>query len=776
MRTQESLRLRLKLAGRVQGVGFRPFAYRLATKLGLGGWVANTPQGVVVEVEGEGETVQSFVRRLTSDAPPSAVVEVASTQTVPSEGVTVFAIRNSGEEGPTRAVVPADWATCADCLREMRDPEDRRFRYPFLTCTQCGPRFSIVTDMPYDRPATTMARFPLCAQCRTEYDAVADRRFRAETLACPNCGPQVALWDVEGVTRAVGEAALEEACRILRNGGIVAVKGLGGCQLWCDALSETAVQRLRDRKQRPHKPFAVLFPSLDALRSMCAVSEAEQALLTSPQAPIVLLRRLPGASLVDAVAPDNPYVGALLPSTPLHHLLMDRWQGPMVATSGNRSEEPIVIDEREALVRLGGIADGFLVHDRPIARPVDDSVLRVAGTTVQMVRRARGYAPTPIRLTEALPQGRSLPPILAVGGHLKNTVALTLDDRVVLSQHLGDLSTLEAYDAFRQAVQDLQRLLDVRPQKIACDLHPDYRSTRFALELARELSVTLVPVQHHHAHVAACMAEHGLTGDVFGVAWDGSGYGLDGTVWGGEFLVGGYERVCRLGHWHPFPMSGGEQSMREPRRSALAVLWETLGEAAQEWDQPQWQAWKEGREAITRLLKNGGATLRTTSTGRLFDATASLLGLCQVATFEGQAAMAVEFAAARYLETHRTGEPYTVSLLFDDGIAGAVPGWVADWRPMVQGILRDRRNGESVECVAYKFHDALADVIVRMAALAGLSRVVLTGGCFQNDLLARLARSRLERAGYSVYTHRLVPPNDGGLSLGQAMVAAFTTI
>lgn len=776
MRIEESLRLRLKLAGTVQGVGFRPFAYRLAARLGLGGWVANTPQGVVVEVEGAWETVRNFVRQLTSNAPPSAVVEVASTQTIPSEGVTAFAIRNSGEEGPTRAVVPADLATCADCLRELRDPEDRRFRYPFLTCTQCGPRFSIVTAMPYDRPATTMARFPLCAQCRTEYDAVADRRFRAETLACPTCGPQVSLWDVEGVARAAGETALEEACRILRDGGIVAVKGLGGFQLWVDALSETAVQRLRDRKQRPHKPFAVLFPSLEALKAVCTVSEAEQALLTSPQAPIVLLRRLPGASLADAVAPGNPYVGALLSSTPLHHLLMDTWQGPMVATSGNRSEEPIVTDEREALVRLGGIADGVIVHDRPIARPVDDSVLRVAGTTVQMMRRARGYAPTPIRLTEALRQGRSLPPILAVGGHLKNTVALTLDDRVVLSQHLGDLSTLEAYGAFQQAVQDLQRLLDVRPQKIACDLHPDYRSTRFALDLARELSVPLVPVQHHHAHVAACMAEHGLTGDVFGVAWDGAGYGPDGTIWGGEFLVGGYERVCRFGHWRPFCLPGGEQSLREPRRSALAILWDTLGEAAQEWDPPQWQVWKkEGREAITRLLHKGGTTLRTTSTGRLFDATASLLGLCQVATFEGQAAMAVEFAAEQYLEKE-VGEPYAVPLIRDDGMTGAVSGWVADWRPMVRGILHDVRNGESVERMAYKFHDALADVIVRMAALAGLPRVVLTGGCFQNDLLARLTCSRLDRAGHSVYTHRLVPPNDGGLSLGQAMVAAFTVV
>ncbi|MBM4125353.1 MAG: carbamoyltransferase HypF, partial [Nitrospira sp.] len=657
---------------------------------------------------------------------------------------------------------------------ELRDPGDRRFRYPFITCTQCGPRFSIVTDIPYDRPATTMDRFPLCVACRAEYEDAGNRRFRAETLACPDCGPQVVYWDVAGVVRAAGDAALEEACRTLCDGGIVAVKGLGGFQLWVDALSETAVQRLRDRKHRPHKPFAVLFPSLESLKTVCALSQAEQALLTAPEAPIVLLRRLSGVSLAEAVAPGNPCVGAMLPSTPLHHLLMDRLQRPLVATSGNRSEEPIVIDEREALVRLGGIADGLIVHDRPIARPVDDAVLRVSGGTAQIVRRARGYAPGPIRLPKTLRQGLALPPILAVGGHLKNTVALTLEDRVVLSQHLGDLSTVEAYDAFQQAVKDLQHLFDVRPRKIACDLHPDYRSTRFARDLAEAWSVPLVPVQHHHAHVASCMAEHGLTGEVFGVAWDGSGYGPDGTVWGGEFLVGGYAGVRRLGHWRPFLLPGGEQAVKDPRRSALAIAWETMGEGVRAWHQPQWRDWTDQREAVTRLLEQGVAP-RTTSVGRLFDAAASLLGLCQAATFEGQAAMALEWAAWRHQAAQGVGEGYALPLC-EEGVVGGAPSWVVDWRPMVQGMLQDLRRGESVDCLAYKFHDALADAIVQMAKIAGLPRVVLTGGCFQNDLLAGLARSRLEGAGYRVYTHRVVPANDGGLALGQAMAAAFTTV
>ena len=785
MKRTQAQRVRINLDGTVQGVGFRPFVYRLARELELAGWICNTMSGVLMEVEGDSQAVETFLRRLLVEAPPAACVEAVTQHAIPVLDETGFAIYSGAESGRCALVIPPDLAACADCLRELEDPSDRRFRYPFLTCTQCGPRYSLLTQMPYERRHTTMNGFSLCSACQIEHDTKIDRRFHAEPIACPVCGPHVQLWNDQGRETERGEEALRQAETLLCEGLILAVKGLGGFQLWVDAGSEEAIRRLRARKQRLEKPFALLFASIEAVQACCLLTSHEEALLRSPRAPIVLVRKRPEIQLADAVAPGNPYIGAMLPATALHHLLMQDLQRPMVATSGNRSEEPIVTDEWEAVVRLKGIADAFLVHDRPIARPVDDSVVRVvvAGSstttaesedkpkaTVMILRRARGYAPQAIRLKNGFSENKVPGSVLAVGGHLKNTVALLRDDQVWLSQHLGDLSTLEADVAFRQAVDDLPRLLQATPRLVACDLHPDYRSSVLARELTSALSVPLIPVQHHHAHVASCMAEHGLDGEVLGIAWDGAGYGTDRQVWGGEFLIASYRQFKRFAHLHPFRLPGGEAAMREPRRSAASVLWELMGEQMPAYRLPSWDAESDERGRFADLLRSGIASPWTTSMGRLFDAVASLTGLCHHISFEGQAAMAVEFAAERvpaYEGDFAAG--YPMDLAGPQSLGGSR---VVDWRPTVRAVLDDLHRGCSLEEIAKRFHAGLAAGIVLVAQAAGLPRVVLTGGCFQNGLLLSLARRRLEEAGFTAHSHSLVPPNDGGLSLGQAVVAA----
>ena len=528
MITGLATRAQVKIEGTVQGVGFRPFVFRLARELDLTGWIVNGTDGVMIEVEGAAEAVGRLLEQLRTSCPPGAKVERMSVRPVPAVGDSEFTIQPSCEEGTKQLAISPDLATCADCVMELLDPGDRRFRYPWTSCAQCGPRFSMVTGLPYDRSNTTMSQFLLCEACRAEYEAPENRRFHAESTACPTCGPKLALWGNDGQVLAEGVEALERTCHIIRAGGIVAVKGIGGFHVWVDATSEEAVQRLRARKRRPHKPFAVMFPSLEAVRTYCTLSPGEAERLTSPEAPIVILQRLEDISLVQGVAPGNVTVGAMLPYTPLHHLLMRDLDGPVVATSGNRSEEPIVTDEQEVRRRLADIADVFLIHDHPIARPMDDSVVRMAKSGPIVLRRARGLVPRTIRLPESIARDVE-GPVLAVGGHLKNTVALLDADRVLLSQHLGNISTLETEYAVRQAIDDLQWLLRVKPRAVACDLHPDYRSTRLAEELAGRWDVPLIRVQHHHAHVVACMAEHGVTGEVLGVAWDGSGYGTESS-------------------------------------------------------------------------------------------------------------------------------------------------------------------------------------------------------------------------------------------------------
>ncbi|MGZ8382276.1 MAG: carbamoyltransferase HypF [Nitrospira sp.] len=785
MRNALVQRLRVEVEGTVQGVGFRPFVYRLARELELTGWVQNTRNGVLIEVEGDSPAIETFLQRMRTDAPASASIEAIRTNVIPMREDVSFSIISRVESGQRTLVIPPDLATCQDCWGELFDPSDRRFRYPFITCTQCGPRYSLLTAIPYERFNTTMARFELCSACRSEYEAESDRRFHAEPIACPKCGPRLYLWDEQGHQVAGGDEALHRAVVLLEQGLVVAVKGLGGFQLWVDSKSEEAVRRLRDRKRRLEKPFAVLFPSVDAIRDYCLLSSDEEALLCSSQAPIVLARKRRDATLADAVAPSNPCLGVMLPATPLHHLLMASLQRPMVVTSGNRSEEPIVTDEREAVVRLNGIADALLVHDRPIARPVDDSVVLVVPGKIQPVdgeqkenpkadvmilRRARGYVPQASRWNDEVTDGIAKDPILAVGGHLKNTIALLTGNRVVLSQHLGDLSTLEADRAFRQAVEDLQRLLDVTPRAIACDLHPDYRSTSFALEQATTLSVPLIPVQHHHAHVASCMAEHRLDGEVLGIAWDGAGYGEDSQVWGGEFLIASYQQFRRFASLRPFRLLGGEAAMKEPSRSAAAVLWELMGEEMLGYDLPPWKMTDDHRAQLASLLRSGVASPWTTSMGRLFEAVASLTGLCHQSSFEGQAAMGVQFAAEQEAEAGGVMvEGYPMDLVPSHS---SDTRWMIDWRPMVSAILDDLRRGCQLEHIAARFHVGLAEGVVRVAQVAGFPRVVLTGGCFQNRLLLSLVRHRLESAGFTVYNHHLVPPNDGGLSLGQAVIAA----
>lgn len=765
MRNRPRQRLRVTVEGTVQGVGFRPFCHRLAGTLGLGGWVANQPGGALVEVEGPAESLEAFLARLRAEAPPAATVARVTAEPVPPLGERAFGIRLGSGRGAKAPVVPPDLAVCPDCEAERRDPAGRRHRYPFIACTQCGPRFSVIREIPYERRGTTMAAFPLCPACRAEYENPADRRFHAEAMACPACGPRAALWDGRGAVLARGDKAIRWGAGLLAEGRILAVKALGGFQLWADARSEAAVRRLRERKRRPDKPFALLFPSLESVRACAEVSPAEAALLASPAAPIVLLDRKPAAPLAEAVAPGLDRVGAMLACAPLQQLLLEGLGRPVVATSGNRAEEPIATDEREALDRLSDVADLWLVHDRPIARPLDDSVAWVTGRGPAVLRRARGYAPRAIPLPEPVAA-----PVLALGGHLKNTVALAFGDQAVLSQHLGDLSTVEARAAFERAVEDLLRFFDRRPAVIACDLHPDYASTRHARGLAEAWGLPLVPVQHHRAHVASCLAERGATGEALGLAWDGAGYGPDGAIWGGEALLVGADRCRRFAHLLPFRLPGGEQAEREPRRAALALTW-ALREGR---DLPHDRSLGDLRDGLVTMLERGVAAPIATSMGRLFDAVASLAGLCQVATYEGQAALALE-AAARRFERGGAGEGtgYDLPVRRPEDGTGSL---VLDWRPLIEEVVANARRGVPAERIAWRFHLALADAALRLAQEAGLPRVALTGGCFQNGLLTRLACGRLEAAGFLVLTHREVPPNDGGLSLGQAVVAGRRSV
>ncbi len=631
-------RLKMEIRGAVQGVGFRPFVYRLATGLGLSGWVLNDIRGVFLEVEGDLERLSAFRERLRVETPPRARIRGLDESWLDPIGYEGFQIRESEAKGIKTVLVLPDIATCQDCLAEILDPLNRRYRYPFANCTNCGPRFTIVRDLPYDRPNTTMRGFALCRECRAEYENPLDRRFHAQPTACAACGPRLAAWTGSGEVLARGDEALALAADALLRGDVLACKGLGGFHLMCDARNEAAVSRLRDRKAREDKPFALMVKDLAGARLLAEVSPAAADLLESAEAPIVLLPRLGEEAVARAVAPGRPELGLMLPATPLHHLLLRAVGFPLVATSGNLSEEPICTDELEALSRLDGMADLFLVHDRPIERHADDSVVRIAAGAPRVLRRARGYAPFPVPVAEELPV------ILAVGAHMKTAVALGLGGQVFLSQHIGDLETPEAMNAFRRVIADFLRLYEARPALVAHDLHPGYPSTRWAEEWAVENGVPSFAVQHHHAHLVSCLAENGAPGPALGVAWDGTGYGTDGTVWGGEFLRGDAGGFTRFAHLRPFRLPGGEAAVREPRRAALAVLFEILGgDALSREDLAPVRAFSpDERTLLARMLETGLNAPVTTSAGRLFDAVASLLGLSQRTRYEGQAAMALE--------------------------------------------------------------------------------------------------------------------------------------
>jgi hydrogenase maturation protein HypF len=745
-------RLRFDVRGDVQGVGFRPFAYRQAHRFALSGWVANTQAGVTIEVEGPPEAIDRFVAALQAGFPGPARIDDIERHAIPSRGGAGFSILASDAAGVRNATVLPDIAVCEACRAEVGDPGNRRYRYPFTNCTHCGPRYSIIVDLPYDRARTSMHGFVMCADCRREYDDPNDRRFHAEPNACPRCGPALALWDPAGQIIAAGDDALLAAIEAIRRGDIVAVKGIGGFHLMVDARSDAAVGRLRQRKHRDEKPFAVMFQSLAAVEAENLIEEGEADLLTSPARPIVLLRKQRHA-VAEAVAPGNPWVGAMLPYTPFHHLLLDALGFPVVATSGNRSDEPMVTDEAEVVSRLSGIADLFLVHDRPIIRPVDDSVARIVASRPMLIRRARGYAPSPV----AAP---AEPGILALGGHLKTTIALTTGAGIVLGPHIGDLDTVEARQAFDRAVADLTRLHDSSPRRIACDLHPDYHSSR----IAGRLGAPVVGVQHHLAHVAACMAEHRLSPPLLGVTWDGTGYGVDGTVWGGEFLRvtdGGWERVA---HLRPFPLPGGEAAVREPRRSAVGLLHAVFGEAALTRAElaPVAAFSEQERRSLVAMIAQGINTPITTSAGRLFDAVAAILGLSQRTKYEGQSAAKLEWVVGN----STVGKPYRFRI-----VAGAGP-LIVDWQPVLIAILADLAAGVPPARIAAAFHDSLALAIAEVAVRIGETTVALTGGCFQNRRLTEAAIAALKAGGLTPVWPERVPPNDGGLALGQAFWAA----
>jgi hydrogenase maturation protein HypF len=775
-------RLRVEIDGAVQGVGYRPHVFRLATDEGLSGWVLNDARGVALEVEGDATAVERFRERLLGDPPPRAVVESVRESDLAPEGGSGFAIRESRNGGEKSVSVLPDVATCGPCLAEVRDPSNRRHGYPFTNCTNCGPRFSIVRALPYDRPNTTMAAFALCPVCRAEYDDPRNRRFHAQPNACADCGPRLTLQGNSGASLATGADALRLACEALRAGATLAVKGLGGFHLMCDARKGGAVARLRERKRREEKPFALMVRDLAAARELCDVPREAEHLLESPERPIVLLTKRAGAPVAEGVAPGNPSLGVMLPATPLHHLMLDALDAPLVATSGNLKDEPICTGEEDARARLGGMADFFLVHDRPIERHVDDSVVRILAGVPRVLRRARGYAPLPVLLRD------EAPPLLAVGAHLKNAVALAAGRRVFLSQHVGDLETPEALAAFERVIADFRALWEARPVAVAHDLHPDYLSTKWALASG----LPTVGVQHHHAHLASCLAENGVAGPALGVTWDGTGWGGDGTVWGGEFLLGdaaGFERVA---HLRPFRLPGGEAAVREPRRSAAGLLWEMQEKNEGERKRKNFlegesretrEAFSPGeRDVLGTMLEKSLNSPVTTSAGRLFDAVASLLGVAQRSTFEGQAAMKLEWLAD---EAEKSAWEFT----FEESCLVAFGGGAArnprspgepvspsrillDWSPIIEALLVERASGVSISRLSAKFHNSLVGAVVEVARRVGCPRVALSGGCFQNRLLTEGAAAGLRAAGFEVLLHRQVPPNDGGIALGQAAVAS----
>jgi len=752
------VRRQIDVYGIVQGVGFRPYVYRLAIERHLVGSVANSAAGVTIEIEGPVEAVEEFVTRLPLAAPPLSQITQVWVRELPCSGDQEFRILASQRGAQVRTLISPDVAVCPDCLREMMDPRDRRFRYPFINCTNCGPRFTIVRDIPYDRPYTSMAAFQMCPACQAEYDDPLNRRFHAQPNACWECGPQLELWDRHGQKIHV-KNPIAEAAAGLEAGLVVAVKGMGGFHLAVDATNPGAVALLRERKRRVEKPFAVMLPTLDAVRAICEVNGAAARALSLVQSPVVLLPKLRSSAIAMGVAPRNRDLGVFLPYTPLHHLLFEEGGfKALVMTSGNLSEEPIAIDNQEAVDRLAGLADCFLVHNRAILRRCDDSVVRIIGNQARQLRRSRGFVPVPIFLKE------DVPTILAVGGELKNTVCLTQGKHAFLSQHIGDLENVESYHFFEEAIQHLERILEIQPNVIAYDLHPGYFSTKWALT---QKNVQLVGVQHHHAHIASCMAENHLDGKVIGFALDGTGYGMDGKIWGCEVLIADYCDFQRAAHLDYISMPGGERAIREPWRMACGFLHHHFGREFLAWKIPFVQNLNRSRtETILRMMEQEVNVPQTSSCGRLFDAVSALVGLRDVVNYEAQAAIELEMAIVE----SDSEEVYPVDLNLRDGT------WVINTKRLFHSIVGDLEQETPVAAISGRFHNGLVlafkEVAHRLRQASGLNRVCLSGGTFHNVYLLTHLQDALENDGFEVFSQRQVPAGDGGLSLGQAMIAA----
>lgn len=762
--------IKVHITGVVQGVGFRPFVYNLATSLNIKGWVKNTSAGVMIEADGDKDALESFLQKLRDDAPPLSRIDDFHASFGPGNGFTQFDIIHSESVDGAFQPISPDVAICDDCLRELFDPNDRRYRYPFINCTNCGPRFTIIQDIPYDRPFTTMSGFKLCPDCEREYKDPTNRRFHAQPVACPVCGPKVWM-EQNAEVRMQNDQAIAEICKMLAEGLIVAIKGLGGFHLACDATNAKAITELRNRKLRVDKPFALMMPDLKTIEQHCFVSNAEKELLTSSARPIVLLKKKPESTIVDEVSPKQDWLGVMLPYTPLHHLLFaNSLFTALVMTSGNLSEEPIATDNDEARERLAKLADAFLMHDRDIHIRCDDSVVRVmeigtlgngklvsnsqsANLPIYPIRRSRGYSPFPVKLPF------EVAPLLATGSELKNTFCITNGNYAFLSHHIGDMENYETLKSFEQGVEHFERLFRVKPESIACDMHPNYLATRYALERAEREKLPTIAVQHHHAHIAACMAEHGLTEPVIGVSFDGTGYGDDGAIWGGEFLVADAKSYQRAAQLEYFPLPGGDAAIKKPARTALALLW-SLG---LEWD--------DALESVREFCAEDQVTLRvqlekkintpmTSSMGRLFDAASALAGVRQKVNYEGQAA--IEFEAMA--DSAEAGQY----------VFGVEAGQVRV-RGAVEALVNDVMAGIPTSKISARFHNGLAEAVretvTKISRDTSLRNVVLSGGVWQNITLLRKTISLLSKDGFEIYIHREVPTNDGGLSLGQAYIA-----
>ena len=749
-------RIHLLVKGVVQGVGFRPFIYNLARRHGLAGFVLNTGEGVEIEAEGELKDLEAFRRAVKYEAPPRAVIEHIGPRVMHIKGETDFTIKASKERPDEFQLVSPDIATCDECLAELFDPADRRYRYPFTNCTNCGPRFTIIKDMPYDRPKTTMDAFVMCPACQREYDDPGNRRFHAQPNACPDCGPTLSFVAKSEEQRAKGEEALAAAVAMLKEGKVVAVKGLGGFQLACDAENETAVGRLRERKRRFGKPLAVMMASVEDVEEYCQVHVAERELLISPERPIVLLKQRTKPSLAEGIAPGNNYLGVMLPYTPLHHLLMNDTGLILVMTSGNLSEEPIAAENEEGYRRLEHIADGFLVHNRDIYSRYDDPVVRVVENRRVMIRRARGYAPFPVHLPF-----KAKREVLAVGGELKSTFCLIKDGYGFVSQHIGDMENIDTFEHFERTLELYEKLFRVTPSIVACDMHPEYFTTKLAKGLPAE---KLIEVQHHHAHIASVTAEHHFRDPVIGVAFDGTGYGTDGTIWGGEFLIADWQGFRRAAHLREFRLPGGDAAVEKPYRTAFSYLYSIYGDDYKELGIEYLKRLDPiETDILIRQVRTGMLSPYTSSAGRLFDAVSSLAGVRHEIEFEGQAAIELEMLSdegdhGRYDYALRNEAPVVI-----------------DTEPVIKGVIKDLQAGAPAAVIGAKFHETVAALIIdvcgRLKKETGIGTVALSGGVFQNATLYRKVLKGLGRQGFRVLTHKELPVNDGGISLGQAVIA-----